>query len=59
MVATRTSGVLGTRVDEVDTPALFVDLDALDRNVARMAATITGSGVGWRDRKSTRLNSSH
>ena len=48
MVATRTSGVLGTRVDEVDTPALFVDLDALDRNVARMAATITGSGVGWR-----------
>lgn len=48
MVATRTSGVLGARIEEVDTPALFVDLDAFDRNVSRMAATITGSGIGWR-----------
>lgn len=32
----------------LDTPALMVDLDVLDRNVARMAATFRQAGVGWR-----------
>jgi D-serine deaminase-like pyridoxal phosphate-dependent protein len=32
----------------LDTPALVVDLDVLDRNVARMAATFRRAGVGWR-----------
>lgn len=32
----------------IDTPALLVDLDILDRNIARIAATCRAHGVGWR-----------
>jgi D-serine deaminase-like pyridoxal phosphate-dependent protein len=32
----------------LDTPALLVDLDAFERNVARMAGTFRRAGVGWR-----------
>ncbi len=32
----------------LDTPALIVDLDVLDRNVARMSATFRRAGVDWR-----------
>ncbi len=39
---------VGLRKEELDTPALVVDLDAFDRNVARMAATFRQAGVGWR-----------
>ena len=28
---------IGQRVDAIDTPALVVDLDAMDRNIQRMA----------------------
>lgn len=39
---------VGWPKEALDTPALVVDLDALDRNVARMAATFRQAGVGWR-----------
>ena len=39
---------VGMRKEALDTPALVVDLDALDRNVARMVATFKQAGVGWR-----------
>ena len=39
---------VGLRKEELDTPALVVNLDAFDRNVARMAATFRQAGVGWR-----------
>ena len=39
---------MGRPIVEVDTPALFVDLDAFDRNVARMSSAIVGAGIGWR-----------
>jgi D-serine deaminase-like pyridoxal phosphate-dependent protein len=48
MSATRVVEAEGKRITEVDTPALFVDLDAFERNVSRMASTITGAGIGWR-----------
>src|SRR5437868_15332572 len=33
---------------DLDTPALLLNLDALERNIARMAATFREAGVGWR-----------
>lgn len=33
---------------ELDTPALVVDLDALDANIARIAAACRAHGVAWR-----------
>jgi len=39
---------LGTRLADVETPALIVDLPTFDANVAAMAQTITGSGKQWR-----------
>ena len=38
----------GTPTAALDTPALLLDLDAFDRNVARMAGTFKKAGVGWR-----------
>jgi D-serine deaminase-like pyridoxal phosphate-dependent protein len=32
----------------IDTPALLLDLDILDGNIARIAATCRQAGVGWR-----------
>jgi D-serine deaminase-like pyridoxal phosphate-dependent protein len=32
----------------LDTPALWVDLDALERNIAYLARTFQAAGVGWR-----------
>src|SRR6266853_1546869 len=39
---------LGIPLDEVDTPALVVDLDALEGNVARMAKAVEGGAVRLR-----------
>jgi len=39
---------IGIALDEVDTPALVLDLDGLERNIARMAEAIKGSGVRLR-----------
>ena len=44
----RPQSPVGLRKEELDTPALVVDLDAFDRNVARMAGTFRQAGVGWR-----------
>jgi D-serine deaminase-like pyridoxal phosphate-dependent protein len=39
---------VGIPKEDLDTPALIVDLDAFESNVARMAATFRQAGVGWR-----------
>jgi D-serine deaminase-like pyridoxal phosphate-dependent protein len=39
---------IGDALDDVDTPALIVELDALERNVATMAAAVEGRGVRLR-----------
>jgi D-serine deaminase-like pyridoxal phosphate-dependent protein len=41
-------GEIGRAVTELDTPALLVDLDTFERNVARMAAHFKRAGVNWR-----------
>ena len=38
----------GDALDDVDTPALIVELDALERNIAAMAAAVEGRGVRLR-----------
>ena len=39
---------LGKSIAELDTPALLVELDALDRNIATMAAAAGAAGADWR-----------
>jgi D-serine deaminase-like pyridoxal phosphate-dependent protein len=39
---------IGRHAADLDTPALLLDLDALERNVARMSETFRAAGVGWR-----------
>ena len=39
---------IGQRVDAIDTPALVVDLDAMDRNIQRMADFARKHHVRWR-----------
>jgi D-serine deaminase-like pyridoxal phosphate-dependent protein len=41
-------GQIGRRIAELDTPALIVDLEALDRNVARIAHACRSNGKAWR-----------
>lgn len=41
-------GQVGRPVAELDTPALIVDLDTLDRNIARIADTCRKNGKAWR-----------
>src|SRR5437868_12086032 len=36
---------IGQRLEEVDTPALIVDLDAFERNLQLMAQAVAGRGV--------------
>jgi D-serine deaminase-like pyridoxal phosphate-dependent protein len=38
----------GIPLEDIDTPALVLDLDALERNIARMAESVKGSGVRLR-----------
>src|SRR3954469_18578095 len=40
--------LIGLTKAELDTPALLVDLDLLEANIARIAATCREHGVGWR-----------
>src|SRR5688572_3021095 len=40
--------LVGCPLSEVDTPALVIDLDALDHNIATMAADISARGAQWR-----------
>lgn len=39
---------IGRPVAELDTPALVVDIDAMDRNIAALAAAFRECGVAWR-----------
>ena len=39
---------VGLHVDHIDTPALVVDLDAMERNIDRMAAFARQHGMRWR-----------
>lgn len=39
---------IGKRLDDLDTPVLVVDLDAMERNIARMATFIRDHDVSWR-----------
>jgi D-serine deaminase-like pyridoxal phosphate-dependent protein len=39
---------IGAPVDAIDTPALVIDLDAMDRNLAHMVAFTGSHGVRWR-----------
>ena len=42
------TSIVGRPVSEVDTPALLIDLDAFERNIAGMAADIAARGAAWR-----------
>jgi len=39
---------VGASIDEIDTPALVLDLDAFERNLATMASAVRGSGARLR-----------
>jgi D-serine deaminase-like pyridoxal phosphate-dependent protein len=39
---------IGLPKSELDTPALWVELDRLERNIARVAAELRQAGVAWR-----------
>ena len=40
--------LVGLPVSELDTPALLIDIDAMDRNIAHIARTTREAGVAWR-----------
>ncbi|MEX2446297.1 MAG: alanine racemase, partial [Dehalococcoidia bacterium] len=40
--------VVGEAIEALDTPVLWVDLDALDHNIATMAAFAREHGIAWR-----------
>ena len=42
------AGLVGQSVDAIDTPALVVDLDAMKRNLARMAEFARQHAIRWR-----------
>jgi D-serine deaminase-like pyridoxal phosphate-dependent protein len=47
-LATPADTAVGRHIEELDTPTLYVDLDALDHNVALMARRASEAGVRWR-----------
>ncbi len=50
---TRPPAEIGMSLDEVDTPALIVDLDAFERNLRRLADRVQGRGVKLRPHAKT------
>src|SRR5436309_3420637 len=44
---------VGAHVSEVDTPALLIDLDALERNIRRMQERVAGTGLRLRPHAKT------
>jgi D-serine deaminase-like pyridoxal phosphate-dependent protein len=42
------SQLIGASKEDIDTPALLLDLDVLDRNIARMAALVANTGIKLR-----------
>ena len=43
-----------TNITDLDTPALLVDLDIMEANIARAAKTCRDAGVAWRPHFSAR-----
>jgi D-serine deaminase-like pyridoxal phosphate-dependent protein len=52
-MTTRPPAEIGMSLDEVDTPALMIDLDAFERNLRRLADQVRGSGVRLRPHAKT------
>src|SRR5438045_8117260 len=52
-MTTRPPAEIGMSLDEVDTPALIVDLDAFESNLRRLAERVKGSGVRLRPHAKT------
>jgi 3-hydroxy-D-aspartate aldolase len=52
-MTTRPPAEIGMSLDEVDTPALLIDLDAFERNMRRLADRVAGSGVKLRPHAKT------
>jgi len=52
-MTTRPPAEIGMSLDEVDTPALMIDLDAFERNLRRLADKVRGSGVRLRPHAKT------
>ena len=42
------SPLIGEPKTSLDTPALLVDLDLMEANIARVAETCRAHGIGWR-----------
>ena len=42
---TSTTAVVGQRLEDVDTPALLIELDAFERNLRTMADSVKGRGM--------------
>lgn len=53
MAETPAPATVGMAMEEVDTPALLIDLDAFDRNLKRMADAIEGSDAKLRPHSKT------
>ena len=45
MAVTKPNSMLGQAVSTLDTPALLIDLDVVDRNLSAMRSTVAGRGV--------------
>jgi 3-hydroxy-D-aspartate aldolase len=52
-MTTRPPAEIGMTLDDVDTPALIVDLDAFEHNLRRLPERISGSGVKMRPHAKT------
>ena len=52
-MTTRPPAEIGMTLDEVDTPALIVDLDAFERNLRRLPEAIAGRPVKARPHAKT------
>jgi 3-hydroxy-D-aspartate aldolase len=50
-MTTRPPAEVGMPLDAVDTPALLLDLEGLERNIARLAGDVSGFGAGVRLRR--------
>ncbi len=53
MAETPAPATVGMAMEDVDTPALLIDLDAFERNLGRMADAIAGSGARLRPHSKT------
>src|SRR5580658_479217 len=52
-MTTRPPAEIGMPLDEVDTPALVIDLDAFERNLKRLSERVAGTGVRLRPHAKT------